>query len=592
MTQRPRRRDHARQIKPASPTRRSGTGRQRGWGGPSLAVVAVVTIALGSLAVIAILLGSPQSPATSVLGPSGSTGPGSAGSATSAGPDSSAGPGSSGGPDSSAGPISSFGQTGPGASGGPAAIGSVPIVAVVDFRSTLLSVTVVDVRAILNGHHPTFTSLELVSTEADPILAAFGASHPDVPSRLILAPTVAALAKDLAAHSDRLGFIRADEVTPSVRALAWGNQSLFGVNRVKTSGAWKLNAQLPATVGQNAAFDPAAVWTMVAGGDIMLDRGVAKAVTIQKKGVDYPFNGGTARITGRHCCSSLGWATVTAVQTGNVGAVRTLLKSADLAVANFENPAPDVYHYHTEGTIFSANPRLIAGLKDAGIDYVSLGNNHIGDAGPKGLLQTLANLDSYGIKHSGAGKNISAARTPAILTVDGIKVGILSYDTIAKYYAAGPNKPGSAQLTAAAVKVDVAAARRAGAQLVIVYPHWGTEYDPRPFSAEQKLAHAVIDAGADMIIGNHAHWVGAMEIYKGHPIWYALGNFVFDQTWSEPTSEGLLLQLTFQGTHLMQVGLQPTVILGGAQPNLLNPATDGRVVLGQLYDASGKMLPW
>ena len=236
-----------------------------------------------------------------------------------------------------------------------------------------------------------------------------------------------------------------------------------------------------------------------------------------------------------------------AVRTGNAGAVRSLLQDADLAVANFENPAPDAFKYHTQGTVFSANPRLIAGLKDAGIDYVSLGNNHIGDAGPTGLLQTLANLDKYGIRHSGAGKNLAAARTPAIMTVDGVKVAILSYDTIAKYYAAGPDKPGSAQLSAPVVKADVAAARKAGAQLVIVYPHWGTEYSPRPFSAEQKLAHAVIDAGADMIIGNHAHWVGAMEIYKGHPIWYALGNFVFDQTWSEPTSEGLLLDLTFNG---------------------------------------------
>src|SRR5207248_3351122 len=83
------------------------------------------------------------------------------------------------------------------------------------------------------------------------------------------------------------------------------------------------------------------------------------------------------------------------------------------------------------------------------------------------------------------------------------------------------------------VRADVAAARRAGAKVVIVYPHWGTEYDPTPFPGQQALARAVIDAGADMVIGNHAHWVGAMEIYRGHPIWYALGNFVFDQTWAE-----------------------------------------------------------
>ena len=544
-----------------------------------------MTIALGSLATIAILLGSPKSPTTGLLGsPGGSPGSSAGIAGTSSAPSDLP---------SGSGPLNSFGSTGPGASSsanGP--VGTVPIVPVVDFRSALLSVGVVDVRAILNGHQATFKSLELVSTEADPILAAIGVDRPDVASRLILAASVAVIDKDLAAHSDRLAFIRADAVTPAVRALAWGSRTLFGVDRVKSAAAWQLNAALPTTIGTAPAFNPAAVWTMVAGGDIMLDRGVAKAVTVQKRGVDFPFSGGTARITGRHCCSLLGWPTVVAVRTGNAGAVRSLLKGADLAVANFENPAPDNFKYHTQGTVFSANPRLIAGLKDAGIDYVSLGNNHIGDAGPVGLLQTLANLDKYGIRHSGAGRNLAAARTPAIMTVDGVKVAILSYDTIAKYYAAGTNKAGSAQLTAANVKVDVAAARKAGAQIVIVYPHWGTEYSPRPFSAEQTLARAVIDAGADMIIGNHAHWVGAMEIYKGRPIWYALGNFVFDQIWSEPTSEGLLLQLTFRGTHLVQVRLQPTVILDGAQPNLLDPARDGRVVLGQLYDASGKMLTW
>ncbi len=528
MTIPPRRRDHARPIRATSRARSVGGGRRRGgWGGPSFIWIAVVTIALASLATIAILLGSPAS-SSGLPGPSGSLGSSGIAGASNGSSDQPSGADSSANPGDSSSPGPSSTGNGP--------VGTVPIVPVVDFRSTLLAVGVTDVRAILNGHHATFTSLEMVSTDAGPILAAIGVDRPDVPSRLILAASVAVLDTDLAAHSDRLAFVRADQVTPAIRAIAWGSRELFGVSRVRSLGAWQLNAALPPTIaGGPPAFNPAAVWTMVAGGDIMLDRGVAKAVTVQKRGLDFPFNGGTAHITGRHCCSSLGWPTVIAVRTGSAGAVRSLLQKADLAVANFENPAPNAFKYHTTGTIFSADPRLIAGLKNAGIDYVSLGNNHIGDAGPVGLLQTLANLDHYGIRHSGAGKNLAAARAPATMTVDGIKVAILSYDTIAKYYAAGPSKPGSAQLTAANVKVDVAAARKAGAQLVIVYPHWGTEYSPRPFSAEQSLAHAVIDAGADMIIGNHAHWVGAMEIYKGHPIWYALGNFVFDQIWSEPT---------------------------------------------------------
>jgi poly-gamma-glutamate capsule biosynthesis protein CapA/YwtB (metallophosphatase superfamily) len=132
----------------------------------------------------------------------------------------------------------------------------------------------------------------------------------------------------------------------------------------------------------------------------------------------------------------------------------------------------------------------------------------------------------------------------------------------------------------------------AGAQVVIVFPHWGTEYDPTPFRGQQTLARAALDAGADMVIGNHAHWAGAMEVYKGKPIWYALGNFVFDQTWSEPTMEGITLELTFRGPTLVQARMRPHIILDKAQPNFLDPAGDGRVVMGQVFDASKGMLPW
>ena len=136
------------------------------------------------------------------------------------------------------------------------------------------------------------------------------------------------------------------------------------------------------------------------------------------------------------------------------------------------------------------------------------------------------------------------------------------------------------------------AARAAGADLVIVFPHWGVEYRAKPPAAQQKLARMIIDAGADMIIGNHAHWAAAMEVHAGRPIWYALGNFVFDQTWSEPTMEGISLELTFQGADLVQARMRPHIILDRAQPNFLDPAGDGGIVLGQVYSASKGLLPW
>jgi poly-gamma-glutamate synthesis protein (capsule biosynthesis protein) len=469
------------------------------------------------------------------------------------------------------------------------ALADVPIVPVVDFRATATSIGIADVRAVLASTDRRWHAVELVVADADGILAALGLDPPSDPGRLVLAPSAAALARDLAREPDRLAFVRASQVTPAVRAIAWDGRSLFGVDRVPATTAWGLTAHL---AGDARPFDPGATWTLVAGGDILLDRGVYKQTELLGKGADFPFDGGTATITGRRCCSSFDWPVPIARRTGNAGAVRHLLSSADIAVANFENPAPNDYRYHTKGTVFSADRRLIAGLKNAGIDVVSIANNHIGDAGRAGVVQTVANLEAHGIEHAGAGRNTAAAHAPAMLSAGGLRVAILGYDTIAKYYAAGPTTAGSAQLTVAGVKADVAAARAAGADVVIVYPHWGIEYTATPFPAQRALAHAVIDAGADMVIGNHVHWVGAMEVYKGHPIWYALGNFVFDQVWSEPTQEGLILELTFNGPTLVQVRLHPTLILDQAQPNLLDPAGSGRVVLDRLYDASKKLLPW
>jgi hypothetical protein len=489
----------------------------------------------------------------------------------------------------STGPPSAQPAPSPGQTASPLPLANVPIVPVADFRSPVENVNIDSVRAVLAGTHPRWRSLEMLGADADGILAAVGLERPADPTRLVLASSVTALERHLAADSRRLGFLRASQVSPAVRALSWTGRSLFGVDRLTSIAGWRLVARLP---GDARPFNPGATWTLVAGGDILLDRGIYKQTRILGKGVDFPFDGGTAEITGRRCCSSFDWPIPVTRRTGNKGAVRDLLSGADVAVANFENPAIDAFRYHTQGTVFSADPGLIAGLRNAGIDAVSIANNHIGDAGRAGVVQTVANLEEYGIKHAGAGRNAAAAHRPALIRVDGLTVAILGYDTIAGAYTAGASTPGSARLTVAGAKVDIAAARRAGADVVIVYPHWGIEYRASPFAGQQVLARAMIDAGADMVIGNHAHWVGAMEVYRGRPIWYALGNFVFDQTWSEPTSEGVLLELTFSGRRLVQVRLRPTIILDGAQPNFLDAGGDGRVVLGQLYDASKKLLPW
>ncbi|HEU0237589.1 MAG TPA: CapA family protein [Candidatus Limnocylindrales bacterium] len=478
----------------------------------------------------------------------------------------------------------------------PVPLVDVAIVPITHFRSPLDGTSLAEVRAIMRGTSERYEALELVEADSAAIIAALGGERPADPARLVLAPDAATLATDIAASRKRLGILRADEVGPSVRALAWEETAMFGVGRVATLADWPLVMRVPAPDASEpvapVSYDPADAWTLVAGGDILLDRGVAKTVKIDGKGVDFPFDGGTAEITSRYCCSSFGWELPRTQRTGNEGAMRALLQGADIAIANFENPAPNAFRYHTSGTVFSADPALIDGLVNAGIDYVSLANNHIRDAGARGVIETIENLEARGLAHGGAGRNIAEARRPALLEAGGVTVAILGYDTIARGYAAGPDRAGSAPLTAAIVREDIALVREAGADVVIVFPHWGTEYDATPFGSQRTLAHAVVDAGADLVIGNHAHWAGAMEVYNGRPIWYALGNFVFDQTWSEPTMEGITLELTFVGSQLVQVTMRPHIILDKAQPNFLDPAGDGAVVLGQVFAASKGLLDW
>ena len=473
----------------------------------------------------------------------------------------------------------------------PAPLSDVAIVPVTQFRAVATSVNRAEVDAVLAGTSKRYEAIELVESEADAILAAMGVERPSVAARLVLAPDAVSLTSDLPKHRKRLAFLRADEVTPAVRALAWGGRSLFGVGRVTDASEWRFYARLP-NPSTGSTFDPGATWTMFAGGDILLDRGVYQTVRVRGKGVDFPFDGGTAEITGHTCCSAFGWEQPVTKRTGNAGAMRKLIKGADIAIANFENPAPNRIRWHTSGTVFSADPGMIDGLVSAGIDYVSLANNHIGDAGDAGILQTIANLKERGLAYSGAGKDLTAARKPAMLEANGIKVAVLGYDAIARGYFAAKGEPGSAQLSLTRARGDIRRARDAGADLVIIFPHWGTEYRAMPFAAQQRLARDIIDAGADMIIGNHAHWAAAMEVYEGKPIWYALGNFVFDQTWSEPTMEGITLELTFDGKELVQARMRPHIILDKAQPNFLDPAGDGRVVMGQVFDASKGILPW
>ena len=466
----------------------------------------------------------------------------------------------------------------------------IALVPIVGFWSTDRSLSTDRLRAALAGRDRRFRLVVV----GDPDLAALAAGLGIQAGPRVRQLSPKAVVAAVQGRRDVLGFIRAADVRPSVRALGVDGRTLFGNARVRSLAEWPLTiagSSQAASAGP-ASFDPLTTWTLVAAGDVMLDREVYRRAVLLGLGADFPWNGGTAKIVGRACCSA-GLTFVKGVRTGSAGAVVALFRDADLALVNHEGPAPDTSSYHPTGLTFTFDQRLEVGLRRAGIDVVSLANNHIRNAGSAGVTQTIRALRTVGIAAVGAGRNLKAARQPAWFTVDGVRVAILAYDAI-DLAAAGATdtRPGAAPLDLRGCRADIAAARAAGADVVIVVPHWGVEYTSRPTALQRRQAAALIADGADVVLGSHPHWAGAIEAIGDGLVVYSMGDFIFDLPRSEQTEEGLIVELTFVGRHLAQIDLHPTIELDRSQPNLLDPAGDGRVVLARVRDASRPFLDW
>jgi poly-gamma-glutamate synthesis protein (capsule biosynthesis protein) len=234
------------------------------------------------------------------------------------------------------------------------------------------------------------------------------------------------------------------------------------------------------------------------------------------------------------------------------------------------------------------DPGLLVGLRRAGIDVVSLGNNHITNAGAAGVTDTTRRLDRLGIAHAGAGWSLEAARRPAWLRAGGLRIAVLAADDVAERSRATAARAGSAPLRTASLRADIRAARRAGADVVIVAPHWGREYTDTVTPRQRRVARALLHAGADLVLGSHSHWAGPLDIVDGRLVVYSLGDLVFDLQHDARTQQGLIVELTFAGRRLAQVDLHPTLMLHDSQPNLLEPRGGGNALLRAIREASAR----
>ncbi len=223
------------------------------------------------------------------------------------------------------------------------------------------------------------------------------------------------------------------------------------------------------------------------------------------------------------------------------------LRSADLAFGNLEGPISSRGKDMGGKYSFRAEPRVIEGLRFAGFDIMSIANNHIFDWGEEAFDDTLLILRSNDIDAVGGGINYTKANVPVIKNVNGTKIAFLAYSTVdydINAFNAEGGISGKSSFDLKNTKRAVKRIKELGiADIVAVSFHWGEEYKTRSNIGQQNIARTLVESGADIIIGHHPHVVQEIERYKEGWIVYSLGNFVFDQSFSEETMRGLMIEV-------------------------------------------------
>ncbi|MBX7212096.1 MAG: CapA family protein [Verrucomicrobiaceae bacterium] len=230
----------------------------------------------------------------------------------------------------------------------------------------------------------------------------------------------------------------------------------------------------------------------------------------------------------------------------------SVLDAADIRIGNLECVVATTGTAVDKPFTFRAHPRVLSVLRRH-FTAVSLANNHTGDFGHAAFLQQLDLLKSRKLFCFGGGRNVSEARTPLVLTRNGLRIAFLGYnDFKPREFEAGPEWPGVAWAVDEQIAADIKAARtRHRADIVIPFMHWGWEHE-KTSSRQRKLAHLMIDNGADLVVGSHPHVTQGAEYYKGRLIAYSLGNFLFDGFTTPEANIGWVLRLTLTKSGLQE----------------------------------------
>lgn len=278
---------------------------------------------------------------------------------------------------------------------------------------------------------------------------------------------------------------------------------------------------------------------IIFGGDMMFDRSVRQMM--EKEGGDFIFS-----------------------------CIADRIQSVDLVVANLEGPITNTPSMSVGSVIgspqnftFTFPPETAPLLKRHNIGLVNLGNNHILNFGDDGVEQTKKYLDAAGVNYFGDPHALEEDRV-ARTTIKDVHFSFVNWSewTPVRKPSAS-NGAGELSSITEQIKKESDAGR-----VTVVYTHWGEEYVPAT-ERQKRLAHAFVDAGADIVIGSHPHVVQEHELYKGTHIYYSLGNFVFDQFWEEAVHRGLLLDVEFNANGVLGVTEIPIDIGRDRRPCVL-----------------------
>lgn len=289
--------------------------------------------------------------------------------------------------------------------------------------------------------------------------------------------------------------------------------------------------------------------TFAFAGDIMLDRGVRNSVMKN-------FNGDYSALFDK---------------------IYYNLKAPDIVFANLEGPASDQGKDIRNLYSFRMDPAVIPALKGAGISILSVANNHEGDWGLPAYVDTLSRLKENEILYTGGGMNSREAEAPTIIEKYGLKIGFLGFSDVGpESLQAGPDKAGL--LSANNPRFDEIIKNAAEqTDFLVVSFHFGEEYQTKHNARQEYLAHKAVDDGAKFVIGSHPHVVEDTEVYKNSFIAYSLGNFIFDQSWSAPTMQGMLLEIKLNKNGSMTVRKDTVQLNSAFQPEKIIEGKEQKV---------------